>query len=489
MKKQGLFILIAVLLIIGLVFSTLPDTTAAGEKKKEEKSEYFNPPEGTPEEAIKLVGEAAGILDDIHECKDRKKIKSYLRKMISRLKKAKSKAPKWVVPDYYLSIAYQGQEKYKTAKTAIEIALKKHPKWHEALIELGDIHNWLKEHDKAMDTFNQIIKLKPDYAVVYSRRAFQHVRNRDLKKAHADMKKYLELDGPKDDKEKEQYDKIVEAIEKEMAMGSKWTQTYTKESEHYIIKTSVSQDFADKVSKQIEVIYKAYTKIFPKNKIKGKRDKFKLFLHNSKQQYVAAGAPDHSGGYFSPLSKQVVCFKYPNFDAGLAVLYHECFHQYLDTYLPNPPLWYNEGHAEFYGAFLYLPERNGMQYRPNGTRLPTAKQMIQRKMMMPLKDLVRMTNEQFYEEKKMAANYAQAWAFIYFLYMYQNGRYKSYMKKYFKYMQKGLSYDECADKVFRKVNWDQWEREFRQFIISQKEKDASPPMSSGGPTQRPGRRR
>ena len=32
---------------------------------------------------------------------------------------------------------------------------------------------------------------------------------------------------------------------------------------------------------------------------------------------------------------------------------------------------------------------------------------------------------QFYEEKKMAANYAQAWAFIYFLYMYQNGRYKS----------------------------------------------------------------
>jgi tetratricopeptide (TPR) repeat protein len=445
---------------------------------KYEKSEYFKPPEGTPEEAIKLMKEVEQTYEGAKKATTSKEVKKAMETMVSKCKKARKVAPDWIVVGYYLCIAYQGQQKYTMAKTEVDAILAKAPKWHEALLELGDIYLWLKQYDQSKKTYDDLIALKPDWSTAYLRRVGMHIRVRDLKSAKEDIQKALQL-GIEDPKEKEGYEKVVTAIDNEMNQMSKWGQTFTKESEHYIIMTNDSQSFADDISKHLELIYKAYTKLYPANKFAKRDEKFIIIIHGSQQDYFNAGAEKNTGGYFSTMSKKVVIYKYPSFDAGVAVLYHECFHQYLDTMIPNPPLWFNEGHAEFYGAFKYLAGKNQMLYRPNGSRLPGMKQIFAARQNVPLKEFTQFTQEEFYNQQTIGRNYAQAWAFVYFCNMFADGKYKKLLTKYFNTMIKmDKTYDEIWDATFKGVDWDTMEQEFRTYISGLKESDASKPMGS-----------
>lgn len=469
MTKRILLVIVACAF---LVFLVIPGNAEALTLKK---SKYFDPPEGTSEKAIELIAEVEKLMEKGRKTDKVKEFNEIGEEMLKTAKKAAREAPKWAVPPYYICIAYQWLQKNSLAKKYAEEAIDLEPEWHEAWLELGDIYSHMDEFDKAEETYDKLIKMKPDYYKGYIMKGAMYLKQKKLKEALPLIKKGSELE-IEDQEEKKRYADLVDNIERELNMGKKWASKYEEESEHYIVYTSISQEFAKRVSDQLELVYLAYTKIFPKNRF-GKQDKLKVFMHGTRQEYLDHGAPQHSGGYFSPMSKQISIPRYSTFESGMAVLYHEAFHQFLDTHLQNVPLWYNEGHAEFYGAMEYLPETHQMKFRPNGTRLPAIQKMLSSGYKLPsLKELSCMTNKEFYDRKTMSRNYAHAWSFVYFCWIYKNGKYMKYMKKFFKALQKEKMGEEASDYAFRGANWTVMEREWKGFIMSLKQGDASPPM-------------
>ena len=56
----------------------------------------------------------------------------------------------------------------------------------------------------------------------------------------------------------------------------------------------------------------------------------------------------HTKGLYSPSLKQLLVRNLSDQQDMLETVRHEGFHQYLDRFLDNPPVWFNEGMAEYY---------------------------------------------------------------------------------------------------------------------------------------------
>jgi hypothetical protein len=105
---------------------------------------------------------------------------------------------------------------------------------------------------------------------------------------------------------------------------------------------------------------------------------------------------EHSIGMFIPSTRMLLIADQGNSRDTFEVLFHEAFHQFLNRYVKNPPMWLNEGLAVHYGSAV--PSGKGVAF----TNLPTtrwkmAREAIDAKKMVPLADLVTASRAQFYD--------------------------------------------------------------------------------------------
>lgn len=177
-----------------------------------------------------------------------------------------------------------------------------------------------------------------------------------------------------------------------------------------------------------------------------------------------------AGGHYDTLFRKLVIFQYPKKEETLAVLYHEAFHQYLHDYLENAPQWFNEGLAEYFGAFQYVRKGSDemMVSRPNPARLKPAKEAIERKLCPPAGDLMRMTQREMYDPRMAAVYYAQAWAMVYFIAESANGDYRKVLLEYYRACLKGKDLAEAYAATFGKIDMGKFDKEWKTFILNLK---------------------
>jgi hypothetical protein len=223
---------------------------------------------------------------------------------------------------------------------------------------------------------------------------------------------------------------------------------FKAEGKHYIVTTDVSQDYADEILKHAELIYKAYDKVF-KGKMKP-GDKFPITIFSNRQDYNRYGGPPQSGGFFSQALGRVVFIRSGSVSTQTVTLYHELFHQFLAAQKVSMPMWFNEGHADFFGGWKYDEEKNHLICNINQGRFNNIRQAIQRGGAAPLAQFLQMNRDEYYDRQTMGRNYAQGWSFVYFLWRAENGRYVKYVKNYYKLMKKKkYSLKELYNKVFK----------------------------------------
>jgi hypothetical protein len=93
--------------------------------------------------------------------------------------------------------------------------------------------------------------------------------------------------------------------------------------------------------------------------------------------------------------------------------------------------------------------------------------------LVPLRDLFRMSREEFYSGD-VGTHYAQAWSFIYFLVSYSSRdkvlekRVKNFYRDYFWELHKGTDPAEAADIVFKEVKFDTLEEAWIEAIPNQR---------------------
>jgi hypothetical protein len=114
-----------------------------------------------------------------------------------------------------------------------------------------------------------------------------------------------------------------------------------------------------------------------------------------------------SAGLYTPDLKVLLIWNLPQRDEIMTTVRHEGFHQYLDRIMANPPLWFNEGLAEYFevarvvgGRWKFgAPRADHLRTLEEGTR--------------SLEKWLFIDEREFME--KAGFNYAQSWAFMQFL--------------------------------------------------------------------------
>ena len=381
------------------------------------------------------------------------------------LTEAKKLDARCAIPDHYLGIAYQLTGEFDKAIERLREAVRKNSQFHEAMVELGDAYRWADKDADAARTYDQAIATKPDYAHAYKMRALLRVAKEQLTEARADLARAREL---------KPSDTELDSIDARLALvleGPPWENKFTCETKNYVVWTNANQGLADEIANHAELIRKLYTQIFPRPP-KAKR-KFPIVVFSTRQEYHQNGGPAGAGGHFDPAFKQLFLFRYEQMSDTLLVLYHEGFHQFLDSILPgvHAPQWFNEGMADFFGPSQYFKQtkqqggEEGMRLRPNPWRLDTVQQMIRADRTTDFEKLMTMTQQEMYEPEAAGLHYAQAWSMIYFLAQADNGAYFDYLKEYFQALRRGKNIRETYEATFGRADMGAMQTRWREFTL------------------------
>ena len=135
---------------------------------------------------------------------------------------------------------------------------------------------------------------------------------------------------------------------------------------------------------------------------------------------------EHTGGMYVPRLKALLILDQGNIDDTATVLFHEAFHQFMRRYVKDPPMWLNEGLAQYYGSAR--PTRSGLAFdRPRTESWKLVRKLISKDRPIPLWEVVSATRRQFYDPTPLGlsgryrrltyrtAYYAEAYTLVHLL--------------------------------------------------------------------------
>ncbi len=376
----------------------------------------------------------------------------------SRLKKARTKVKESALPDYHLARLYYTFGDEKKARKALGNAIALNPKFYEAHGLAAEVDLWLaNDYASAVANSEKALAIYPEYGdALFSRGAALMRLDR-----YDESAKDLERAQQCDNRYAERFLKELQQVRK----GPAWEKTYTSETENYIVKTPVSQEFADEIGRHAELIRRLYDKAFPD--IADTARKFVILVHESRAAYQAAGGPQSAGGHYSPMLRTLNLFQYDKMEDTILVLYHEGLHQYLDEVTGKAPQWFNEGLGDYFSGAHY--ERSGgrdtMQMRPSAWRVEYIKKAIQAGVCPKPSDLMRMSQREMYGPETAGINYAMAWSIVYFCFESGFSTYRETFCNYFKEIRKGRSIDEAYAATWAKIDMTAFEYAWKSYTM------------------------
>ncbi|MHC4661314.1 MAG: tetratricopeptide repeat protein [Planctomycetota bacterium] len=392
-------------------------------------------------------------------------------KGIKLLKKAAKAAPKSHLPPFYLCILYQFMSDFnggtkswvQKARAQGEKAMKNLDGFYEGALELADICMRLEKYEDALVAYGKSLKMsngKLDEKYQYHWGRFNCLimekKYDEAKTAWAACKR------TKSDIQKEMVESI-DMLFKLIALGDKWA-PYNHETKHYVIHTNISKSYAEEVGEQVEIAYKMYCKVFKRSQ---SGEKFHVHVFQSKQDFQAkTGAPQYAGGFFHGSLKHLYYPRTNDLAWTNNVLYHEGFHQFLDSVVSTVPIWFNEGHATFFGPSQYITDgkKKQMKLVVNKMRLTTIKRAMSGRQAPSLDDLLLSGGPEWRDPQKMGIYYASAWSFVYFCWMYENGKYAKILQKFLSGCKKGDGGLKLIKKAFGSTNISQVQGEWYSYV-------------------------
>jgi tetratricopeptide (TPR) repeat protein len=276
-------------------------------------------------------------------------------------------------------------------------------------------------------------------------------------------------------------------VMREVVRGPGFAKEFVASSEHYDLHTDVSQEYAETIAARMELVYAEYERRFGydktgEQKTRGKKLRFPVIVFQDKEEYVAWFTrvlrnplmAQATGGVYVPLVKHLVFFQNKTFEDTQLVAWHEGFHQYLDYFVGDVPLWFNEGQAEYFGGSRL--DKTGRKLFVGQTepwRVPALNDLLVRNHLQPAQWLMRCPQPEFMrlEEPKAGEttdatwtagfNYAAAWGLVHYCMEGDGRRWAKHLLAYFKSLCDGATPEEAFEKAWGRVDWTSFNEGFR----------------------------
>ena len=245
-------------------------------------------------------------------------------------------------------------------------------------------------------------------------------------------------------------------------------QTFKTQFGRYDVETNVSAEYANKMARFMDGVYRSYAKYFPYKKNETLRFHLKLFASEgeffSYNKRLTGEDPRGPEGkilaYYMPVMKELVGWNSPGIES---ILQHEGLHQYLDYFIADCPIWFNEGYASFFET------STADEVRFNPGRHAGAKILLDRGELPGLKETFMMSGEVF--RARGAWHYSTSWSAIYFF--IKSGR-KGLLDRYFEALMEGKDQQQAFDAIFGpgKANVEELDAKWRRAIFTGNYDDA-----------------
>lgn len=243
---------------------------------------------------------------------------------------------------------------------------------------------------------------------------------------------------------------------------------FSVETEHYIVRTDISQRVADNAARAMENLYKQFELIFKPDASAKNGKKVEIGLFRSQDDFIKhsqeeGGKPtDKTLGFFIPYrdgSGRILVYKRQDEYNTLNTMYHEATHQFIDMVVHGKdiPLWLNEGLAVYFENSRFENGKFATGLLPR-ERLKALKDMIRHREFIPLPDLYTRTADTFDGDC-----YAEAWALVHFFAQANNGAYTKRFNAYFKMLRAGNDPEEAFQKCFPKA--ERLEPEIKKYVM------------------------
>jgi hypothetical protein len=160
-----------------------------------------------------------------------------------------------------------------------------------------------------------------------------------------------------------------------------------------------------------------------------------------------------SAGLYDPTLKQLILWNRTPEEDLLKTARHEGLHQFIDSVIGTPPLWFNEGLAEY---FSYGSMERG-QWVPGGKAMRHRKEVQQP---FNLRQFLYLSNGEFMADPNL--NYARAWAWMHFLRENEDGR--MLFERFWKAFGDEPSPHRALDEALEGVNLSSVHAVFRDHV-------------------------
>jgi len=256
------------------------------------------------------------------------------------------------------------------------------------------------------------------------------------------------------------------------------------QTEKYTIEYQTKKEFAEKLGKELEQIYRLYQVAIPSAKT-NQRCRVKLFDCQEDFQYY--GQAPGAAAYWSPAQEEIVAYRFEGGKVVLdskeemtvteertpeqttfSILYHECFHQYMyylmgrrrQVYVPS---WLNEGMGDYFFGGRW--EKGKFSIGPNEWRMATIVAAVKKGKHVPLEKIFRYSQEEYYANAHLC--YAEGWSINYF-FMSDVGKKAGYHMippKMFDNLTKSGDWKKATDNAFAGYDVKKMEEEWKAFVL------------------------
>ncbi|MEZ6194252.1 MAG: DUF1570 domain-containing protein [Planctomycetota bacterium] len=238
-------------------------------------------------------------------------------------------------------------ERPAAALAAVDTVVAGDPAFHPAHVLRAGLLVDLHRYDDAADAWTALIARHPDHGPFYRGAAEDLLSAGDPARAKKFLDGGLARGLPMTGTE-ELNGLLIRALR-----GPEWSTSHEVTTRHYLVRSNIDRSVCQEAAEVLEQAYLAYKAWLPRVPEETTR-KFPVYLfagEASYQRYArdCLGTPvPGSAGLYVPILKQLLIWNLPDREQMMRTVRHEAFHQYLDRVMPNPPRWFNEGHAEYF---------------------------------------------------------------------------------------------------------------------------------------------
>ncbi len=247
--------------------------------------------------------------------------------------------------------------------------------------------------------------------------------------------------------------------------GPAWARQFEATSPHYEVHSDIDAKVCAAACRVLEESYACLTKQFAALKDDKDQPRFQVFLFAGESGYqeyndsILGQVVPHTAGLYSSTLKQLLIWNVPQRESMVRTIRHEGFHQFLDRVMHNPPVWLNEGMAEYWEtARLEGDKMVGGQLQRNHLATLTRS----KKSLPKLKEFVYGGRGDFYRFAQQ--RYAQGWALVTYLQVGPDANRKIFQKLWNALRSGGTSSKASLDGAFEGVDWEKFEADFWKWL-------------------------